>query len=87
MKENNQMICQSCSMPLTNESDKGTNKDGSLSVDYCKYCFEAGNFIGYKTLEEAIADSVNYAEQSGMTKEEMLSLAKEILPTLKRWRS
>jgi len=87
MNENNVVMCQSCSMPLMNETSKGTNADGSLSMEYCKYCLEAGNFIGYDTLEEAIADSVNYAEVAGMTKEEMLESAKAILPTLKRWKN
>ncbi len=84
MKE--MIVCQSCSMPLGNESDKGTNADGTVSTDYCKYCFEKGEFISYQTLEEAISDSVNYAEYSGKTKEEALADAKTILPTLKRWK-
>ena len=87
MNENNVVMCQSCSMPLINETDKGTIADGSLSSEYCKHCFEAGKFIGYETLEEAIADSVNFAEVAGMTKEEMLESAKAILPTLKRWKN
>ena len=83
MKE--MIYCQSCHMPLQEESDKGKNADGTISEDYCKYCFENGEFINYKTVEEAIADSVNYAEYAGFTKEEMLEYAKKMYPTLKRW--
>lgn len=79
-------ICQSCSMPLENDNDKGTNIDGTKSEDYCKHCFENGEFIGYQTLEEAIADSVNYAGLAGMTEEEMLEHSKTVLPNLKRWK-
>ena len=80
------VFCQSCHMPLTKEGDKGTNADGSLSEEYCAHCYVDGNFVGYETLEEAIADSVNYAEHAGMTKEEMLEYAKKSYPMLKRWR-
>ena len=80
------VICQSCAMPMENENSLGTNSDGSKSKDYCRYCFEKGEFIGYKTLEETIADSVNFAEHAGITKEEMLKYAKENYPHLKRWK-
>jgi len=72
-------------MPLTKPEDNGTNKDGSPSADYCCHCFVNGEFQGYTTVEEAIADSVNYAGHAGMTKEEMLAYAKENYPKLKRW--
>ena len=78
-------MCQSCSMPLTKASDFGTNFDGSQSDDYCCHCFIKGEFQGYKTVEEAIADSVNFAKYAGCTEEEMLSYAKENYPKLKRW--
>ena len=84
MKE--EMICQSCSMPLSNEEDKGTNKDGTINQDYCIHCFKDGEFTEDITLEEAIADSVNYAEMAGMTKEAMLEMQSKVLPTLKRWK-
>jgi len=54
-------MCQSCS-PLIKLEDNGTNKDGSPSVDYCNRCFVKGEFQGYNTVVEAIADSVNFAQ-------------------------
>ena len=30
-------ICQSCSMPIMSNDQLGTNKDGSINEDYCKY--------------------------------------------------
>ena len=82
----NVSICQSCSMPLFAEEHIGTNADGSQNNDYCVYCFKDGAFTNNMTLEETIADSVNYAKEAGMTKEAMLAHAKEVLPTLKRWK-
>ena len=78
-------ICQSCGMPLEEEKERGTNSDGSINGDYCIYCFKDGEFTNNMTLEETIADSVNYAELAGMTKEAMLEMQSKVLPTLKRW--
>jgi len=81
------LMCQSCSMPLMKDDDKGTNRDGTLSDDYCVNCFVKGEFIGYQTVDEVIADSVNFAEHAGMTKEEMLAFAEANYPNLKRWKT
>jgi len=81
-----EQICQSCGMPLTKEEEKGTNKDGGRNEEYCVYCYEKGEFTHNMTLEETIADSVNYAEMAGLTEEEMLKQAREYLPMLKRWK-
>lgn len=72
-------------MPLEKEEDYGTNRDGSINEDFCVHCFKDGEFTEDITLEEAIADSVNYAEMAGMTKEAMLEMQSKLLPTLKRW--
>ena len=37
-------FCQSCGMPLTSDEVCGTNADGSLSADYCTYCYQQGKF-------------------------------------------
>ena len=80
------MVCQSCSMPIMKDADKGTNADETKSNDYCVHCFVKGEFAGYQTVEEAIADSVNFAEHAGMTKEDMLKYAEKNYPNLKRWK-
>lgn len=37
--------CQSCGMPLKADSKGGgSNADGSLSREYCSYCYERGQF-------------------------------------------
>lgn len=32
-------VCQSCGLPILEQEQLGTNKDGSISKDYCKYCY------------------------------------------------
>lgn len=36
-------ICQSCGMPIESKEQLGRNKDGSINIDYCKFCFEKGD--------------------------------------------
>ena len=46
--------CQSCGMPLRADSKGGgTNTDGSVSRDYCSFCFENGGFRNpHMTIDE-----------------------------------
>lgn len=38
-------ICQSCAMPIKSINQLGKNKDGTINEDYCKYCYDNGEFI------------------------------------------
>ncbi|MDR2541748.1 MAG: zinc ribbon domain-containing protein [Candidatus Peribacteria bacterium] len=80
-------ICQSCSMPLEKEEDYGTNADGSKNEDYCVYCYKDGAFIdNIDSVEEYIEMNVPFAQQAGMTKEQMRTHCEKVFPTLKRWK-
>ena len=80
-------MCQSCGMPLCKEEEHGTVKGGGKSDDYCVYCYKEGEFIEPDmTLEEMIAYTAQFAEEAGISEEEMIRQAKEGLPTLKRWK-
>lgn len=79
-------ICQSCGMPITLNEQLGTNKDGSINPDYCKYCYENGEFIDKVTMEEYIEMCSQYGSQAGMTNEEMREHCTKLFPALKRWK-
>ena len=79
-------ICQSCGMPIFSDEQLGTEKDGSINVDYCKYCYTNGEFIDKVSMEEYIAMCSQYSSQTGMTKDEMTKYCQELFPTLKRWK-
>ncbi len=84
--EEDALICQSCGMPLKEEQYRGTNGDGTESTEYCKYCFENGDFIdGCTTLKQKTEQSVAVAIQMGMPKQRAEDMAHSILPSLKRW--
>ena len=80
-------ICQSCGMPITSNEQLGTNKDESINMDYCKYCYENGEFIDKVTMEEYIEMCSKYGLQAGMTNEEMKEHCKKLFSTLKRWKN
>ena len=82
----NNKLCQSCGMPITNNEQLGTNKDNSLNQDYCKYCYQDGEFIDKVSMEEYIEMCSKYGCQAGMTNEEMKEHCKKLFPTLKRWK-
>ena len=80
-------ICQSCGMPITSDSQLGTNLDGSKNEDYCKYCYQDGEFIDKVSMEEYIEMCSKYGAQAGMTNEEMKLHCETLFPTLKRWKN
>ena len=79
-------ICQSCGMPITLDEKLGTHTDGSINQDYCKYCYQDGEFIDKVSLQEYIEMCSKYGSQAGMTNEEMKEHCEKIFPTLKRWK-
>lgn len=84
MKE--RKFCQSCSMPLDDGSMRGTEKDGSPSDDYCKYCYQNGAF----TAPGMSLDEMKKTVQSEMEKrnidKNVIVLAVKTLPYLDRWK-
>lgn len=80
-------ICQSCGMPLNSKEQMGLEKDGSISLDYCKYCYEKGEFIHKVSLQEYIQMCAMYGTQAGMSNEQMKAHCTKLFPTLKRWQT
>ncbi len=78
--------CQSCGMPL-GIGFYSTNSDGSVNQEYCKFCFENGQFREPNlTLEEMIGRSMaNMIDDLKMDPDKAEELAKTVIPTLKRW--
>ncbi len=79
-------ICQSCGMPLKSESDFGSDKDGKLNKDYCKYCYQNGEFVDKVPMEVYIEMCSKFGAQAGMTNEQMKEYCTQLFPTLKRWK-
>lgn len=79
-------FCQSCTMPIDNIADRGTEKDGSKSAIYCKYCYQEGNFINPDlTLEEMKKIVVTQMHKLNLP-DNIIQQSLDSLPNLKRWR-
>lgn len=79
-------ICQSCAMPLENETLLGTNKDGSKNKEYCIYCYESGSFKQDIEMNEMADICVKFMKEEGMDESRARDIMNSTLPTLKRWR-
>ncbi len=80
--------CQSCGMPLT-DGFFGTNKAGSETTEYCKFCFQDGAFLQPEiTAQDMIQMSVdNMTQDLSFDQAKAEQLAKTTIPNLKRWKS
>jgi len=80
-------ICQSCGMPMTKPEDFATFADGSASGEYCRYCFQNGEFTAKMEMPEFIEMQVKIAvEKLGMSEEAARQMAESTIPNLKRWK-
>lgn len=85
MNPEDMKFCQSCGMPMSDEHF-ASEKDGSKSEDYCKYCYLDGEFTSDITMEEMIDYSApKAAEATGMSEDEARKMCEEMFPKLKRW--
>lgn len=81
--------CQSCGLPMgATDEMYGTESDGSKSSDYCKYCYENGQFTTDVTMDEMIETCAAHmaAANADMREDEARKIMKEWFPTLKRWK-
>lgn len=86
------LICQSCGMNIDSDEQKGTNKDETLSEEYCAFCFKGGEFTNSLTLEDQVEMGLSYSPEymNATTEEEkdhIRTQAKEYVSNLKRWKT
>lgn len=81
------LFCQSCTMPIDNVADRGSEKDGSKNSDYCKYCYQNGALVNPKmTLEEMKSLVVTQMKKMNLPPD-IIDKSVKSLPYLKRWRN
>jgi hypothetical protein len=73
-------------MPIDNPALRGTEKNGILSNEYCKYCYVNGSFVNPgMTLEEMRTEVKAQMEKRNMD-DKLIRQALNTLPELKRWK-
>lgn len=81
-------VCQSCGMPMGNTTELcGTEANGSLSTDYCKFCYDNGEFIDDCTMEQMMnmCIDLNVAYNEFLNPQDAAKLVQGFFPSLKRW--
>ena len=80
-------FCQSCTLPLENIEDRRTERDGSKSDSYCKYCYQNGAFTKPDmTLDQMMEMSKNQMLKQKLP-ENIIQLSMNMMPGLKRWKT
>lgn len=82
-----QTFCQSCTMPLDNIEERGTERDGSRSELYCKYCYQNGNFTDPDMTLEKMMDIAKAEMNKQQLPDNIIQQSMNMLPTLKRWQT
>lgn len=86
------LFCQSCGMPIDRAEDRGTEADGTLSEEYCIYCYKDGAFAQNCTMEQMIAhcadmvDEFNRDSEIKYTWDQAIEQMRKFFPELKRWK-
>jgi len=87
-----ELICQSCAMPLREIEEFGTEADQGVNVEYCSYCYKNGEFSRECSMDEMIESNLKYlhvwneGQGANFTVDEARAILKAHLATLKRWK-
>ena len=73
-------------MPLDSPKLLGTEKDGSLCSEYCKYCYQSGEFTHPGITLDEMKERMTKLLEKEKLPEDILEAATGRLPNLKRWR-
>ena len=79
------LFCQSCTMPIDDIGNRGTEKDGSKSRDYCRYCYQNGAFTTPNMALEEMKSIVVTEMKKTNIPDGIIQTSLEMLPHLKRW--
>jgi len=81
-------FCQSCGMPLSDPALRGTERDGTASPHYCKYCYQDGAFTGEMTMEQMIdfCAPMMVSSNPGMSAQAAKEQMRQFFPRLLRWK-
>lgn len=72
-------------MPLDDPDDRGTEKDGSKSETYCKYCYRDGAFTDPDMTLQKMMDTARSEMKKQHLPEDIIQRSMTMLPHLKRW--
>ena len=78
------LICQCCGMPL-DDSTLSREPDGAFNEEYCKWCYDGGNFT-YSSLPQLIDFLSGHMSNEQWPPEQVRAYLETQLPKLNHWR-
>ena len=78
-------FCQSCTLPMDNMEDRGTERDGSKSNMYCKYCYQNGAFTKPDMTLRQMMEIAETEMKKQNLPQSIIQQSMSMLPQLKRW--
>ncbi|MDE6594128.1 MAG: helix-turn-helix domain-containing protein [Oscillospiraceae bacterium] len=78
------LVCQCCGMEL-DENSVSCEPDGGANPDYCKWCYEGGEFA-YKSLPELVEYLVTHVPLGEFTREQAEEFFSARLKELNYWK-
>lgn len=80
------LVCQCCGMPLTEDSLISREQDGGFNEDYCKWCYQNGEFT-YKTKDKLIDFLIAHMPNpENLQDDERKKIFDSYLVQLKHWK-
>ena len=79
--------CESCGMPMSTPEQHGTEGNGAINGEYCRYCYRGGEFTVKASREEFIERQIGIAiGRFDMDEVQARTMATAVIPQLRRWR-
>lgn len=82
----NELICQSCAMPIDNLALQGTEKDGTKSHRYCVYCYRDGVFTDPSLTLDQMRARIQTLMNNQNASAALIAATLNRLPNLFRWK-
>ena len=79
-----QLVCQCCGMPLE-DAVTSREPDGAFNEDYCKWCYDGGEFK-YDSPEQLIDFCVEHMASESWPAEQIRAHMEAVVPGLKHWK-
>ena len=79
-----QLVCQCCGMPLTDDGQLSRETDDSFNEEYCKWCYADGKFT-YGNMEQLLEFLVGHMSGEHFPPEQARAYFTAVLPKLKHW--
>jgi hypothetical protein len=74
-------------MPIERPDLSGTEKDGSRSLEYCKYCYQNGEYVNPTMSLDEMKKLVEEKMTEMKLNSGIINMTLNALPELKRWKA